>query len=117
MSMSRISAMLIYLVSGILAAISQLLLKIAADGSKQKAGYRKFLDIRIIIAYSLLFLTIFMNMIAMRYLPYKYTPVLATISYIFVLLLSHFYLHEKISKKQSVGTILIFLGIIVFGIS
>ena len=57
-----------------------------------------------------------MNMIAMRYMPYKYVPVLAPVSYIFVLLLSYFILKENINKKQIIGTILIFFGIVIFNI-
>lgn len=100
-----------------LAAVSQLLLKIAAQKNKEAKGVMRLLDARVIAAYIMLFATIFMNMIAMRYMPYKYTPVLATISYIFVLLLSYFGLKERINKKQIAGTLLIFAGIVVFNLS
>lgn len=117
MMMNRMIAISIYVCSGMLAALSQLLLKIAANENGQMKGLKKLLNFKVIVAYGMLFATIFMNMIAMRYMPYKYTPILATISYIFVLILSRLCLHEKIKKKQMMGTILIFAGIVIFNLS
>ena len=113
MNMNRGLAVLIYVCSGMLAAVSQLLLKISAQKQKKK---NYLIDLRVIVSYGILFTTIFMNMIAMRYMPYKYVPVLAPVSYIFVLLLSYFILKENINKKQIIGTILIFFGIVIFNI-
>ncbi len=115
--MSRGIAIIIYTCSGLLAAVSQMLLKIAAEKNKEASGIRRLLNIRVIISYLMLLCTIFMNMIAMRYMPYKYTPVLATISYVFVMLLSYFVLRERISKKQVIGMVMIFTGIVVFNLS
>lgn len=115
--MNKELAILIYCCSGMLAAVSQLLLKIVAEKNKKNVGLQKLLDIRVILAYGMLLSTIFMNMIAMRYMPYKYTPVLATISYVFVLLLSYFVLKERINKRQFFGTLLIFAGIVVFNLN
>lgn len=114
MSMSKGIAIFIYTCSGMMAAISQLLLKVAAQQNEESKGLQKILNTKVIFSYLILFVTIFMNMIAMRYISYKYTPILATISYVFVLLFSRVGLKESISKKQMVGMILIFTGIIVF---
>ena len=115
--MSRGIATFIYICSGLLVALSQLLLKIDAKENKRGIGMKKILNVRVIAAYATLFVTIFMNMFAMRYILYKYTPILATMSYAFVLLLSCFFLGEHISRRQWIGVVLIFAGIVVFNIS
>lgn len=109
-------AVFIYVCSGMLAALSQLLLKIAADRNGQVKGLKKYLNLRVISAYSIMFMTVFMNMVAMRYMPYKYTPILSTVSYVFVLILSRLCLKEKIRKKQAVGAVFIFTGIVIFNV-
>ncbi|MCR5331025.1 MAG: EamA family transporter [Lachnospiraceae bacterium] len=104
----------IYTASGFIAAISQLLLKFAALKPNGRTGILKYLDIRIISSYAMLFGTVFMNMIAMRFMPYKFAPVLSTLSYVFVLILGKLVLHEEIGKKRASGILVIFLGMIVF---
>ena len=106
----------IYTVSGLVAALSQLILKFAAMKPNGRQGLMQYLDYRIILSYGMLFATIFFNMIAMRYMPYKYAPVLASLSYVFMLILGRFVLHEEIGKKRMIGIILIFLGMFVFQI-
>lgn len=112
--MNEYIAIGIYTVSGLIAAVSQLMLKFAALKPNGRQGLLQFLDWRIITSYGMLFMTIFFNMIAMRYMPYKYAPVLSCLSYVFVLILGRFVLHETISRKQWGGIILIFLGMYVF---
>jgi len=105
----------IYVASGIVAALSQLLLKLSAQ-EEAKSVLAKFLNVKVIVAYIMLFSTIFMNMVAMNHIPYKFVSPLSTLSYIFVIILSNVVLKEKISKKQIVGMILIFIGIMVFNL-
>ena len=104
----------IYTVSGLVAAISQLILKFAALKPNGKEGIMRYMDIRIVISYAMLFATVFMNMIAMRYMPYKFAPVLSSVSYVFVLILGRFVLHERIGGKKALGIVIIFLGMFVF---
>lgn len=112
--MNNIIAIGIYTVSGFIAAVSQLILKLAASKPNGKTGIMQYMDIRIIASYGMLFATIFLNMIAMRYMPYKYAPVLSSLSYVFVLLLGRFVLHETIGKKKMVGIVMIFFGMMVY---
>ena len=104
----------IYTVSGFIAAISQLILKFAALKPNGKSEIMQYMDIRIIISYCMLFGTVFLNMIAMRYMPYKFAPVLSSLSYVFVLILGRIVLHERIGGKRMAGILLIFLGMFVF---
>lgn len=104
----------IYLLSGLVAAISQIILKKAAVRPNGKAGIMKYMDARILAAYALLLLTLFMGMVALRYMPYKYAPVLSTFSYIFVLVLGKAVLKEQASAGQMAGAALIIAGIVLF---
>ena len=104
----------IYAASGFIAAISQLILKIVALKDNGKIALMQYADIRIIVAYTMLLSTIFLNMIAMRYIPYKFVPVLSSLSYVFVLILGKVILRENIGKKRMMGILLIFAGIFIF---
>lgn len=112
--MNKWIAVFLYICSGLVAAISQLLMKKEAKKNKEEKGIRRILHIRIIFAYGLMFSTIFINMFAMRYVPYKYTAVLGTFSYIFVLLLGYLGLKEQIGKIRALGACVILVGIVVF---
>ncbi len=110
---SEIPGILIYTISGLIAAYSQLILKKTATTSGDK-GIKQYLDWRIIASYGMMFSTILLNMIAMRYIPYKYTPVLSSLSYVFVLILGKIVLHENFGRNKLIGIALILSGMIVF---
>ena len=112
--MNKWIAVFLYGCSGLIAAISQLLMKLEAEKSREERGVRRILHIRVMAAYGLMFGTILINMIAMRYIPYKYVPVLGTFSYIFVLLLGYFVLKESVGKRKVLGACMILLGIVIF---
>ena len=112
--MNNYFAIAIYTLSGLIAAISQLILKFAAIKPNGKTGVMQYMDVRIISSYTMLFGTVFMNMIAMRYMPYKFAPVLSSLSYVFVLILGKVVLHEEIGRKRAMGILLIFAGMLVF---
>lgn len=112
--MNEYIAIVIYIASGLIAAISQLILKLTALKPNGRQGVLQYMDWRIVISYGMLFMTIFFNMIAMRYMLYKYAPVLSCLSYVFVLMLGRLVLHETVSKRKWVGIIAIFLGMYIF---
>jgi drug/metabolite transporter (DMT)-like permease len=112
--MNSVIAIGIYITSGFIAAISQLMLKLAAMRPNCRSGFMRYMDIRIVLAYGMLFTTILFNMFVMRYMPYKYVPVLSSLSYVFVLILGKMVLKETIGKKRIVGIAMIFLGMFIF---
>lgn len=84
------------------------------EGQRRGKGIRRIFHIRVMAAYGLMLGTMFINMIAMRYVPYKYVAVLGTFSYIFVLLLGYFVLKEHIGKVRALGACVILAGIVLF---
>ena len=114
--MNKWIAIILYICSGLIAAISQLLMKKEAKRNKEEKGIRQILHFKVLFAYGLMFSTIFINMLAMRYVPYKYTAALGTFSYIFVLLLGYFGLKEQIGKVKAAGACVLIVGIFIFNL-
>ena len=88
------NGVLIYLITPLISAISQLILKKAADNPKF-TGIRAYL-----------------NLPVMRTLALTIASVLEASSYIYVMALSFFFLKEKISARRLIGNIVIVIGII-----
>ena len=76
----------------------------------------EFLNIQVIVGYSLLVITMFLNIIAYRNIEYKLGPIINSLTYVFVLFFGVVIFHEKLSKNKIFGIILILLGIFVFNL-
>ena len=101
------------LASVLIGAISQILLKTAAN-KKQDNFLKKFLNITVIVAYGMMFGSSLCSMFALRHLPLNLMPVFQATSFFWVLLLSRLILKEKILKCNVVGICIIFFGIIIY---
>ena len=105
------NGVLIYLITPLLSAISQLILKKAADNPKY-SGLRAYLNAPVILAYGLFFGCMLLNVIALRTLDLTIASVLEASSYIYVMALSFFFLKEKITLRKLIGNLIIVVGII-----
>ena len=105
------SGVLIYLVTPLLSALSQLMLKKAADNPKY-TGLRAYLNWQVILAYALFFGCMLLNVVALRTLDLTIASVLEASGYIYVMALSFFFLKEKISRRRLIGNIVIIVGIV-----
>ena len=105
------SSILIYLITPFVAAVSQLILKKAADNPKFK-GIRYYLNAPVIFAYTLFFGCMLLNVVALQTLELSVAGVLEATGYLYVMLLSHFFLHEKITARKLAGNALIVTGIL-----
>lgn len=112
--MSRVIGICIYIIGSIATATAQLMLKNAAVKRKHISGIRKLLNIKIILAYGMIFGALAGNMIAMRTMYYKETIIFSAFPYIFVLFIGKFCFKESIDIKKSIGITLIFLGMAVY---
>ena len=102
---------LIYLLTPMVAAISQLLLKKAADNPKH-IGLKYYLNHSVLLAYALFFGCMLLNVVALQTLDLTVASVLEASGYLYVMLLSHFFLKEKITRRKLWGNALIILGIL-----
>lgn len=89
----------------------QILLKKQADKTSQKTGFIwKFLNLRVIVAYGFLFLSLALNQIALKQVPVSVLPCITSTSFIWIFLFGFLILKEKPSKKKIIGVALILLG-------
>ncbi len=103
----------IFVLSVFIASCSQIILKKSAD-KKHESFIKEYLNLPVIIGYGMMFLSTILTIIAFRKIAFKNGPIIESIGYIFVLLLSRIFLDEKITKNKLIGNIIIILGIIVF---
>ena len=94
-------------------AISQVLLKQSANEEHQKPLY-EYLNWRVMLAYAIFAVVLLVNTYAYTRVDLKYGAILDSFSYIFVLLLSHWVLKEKITTGKVVGNIIIVVGIVIY---
>lgn len=93
---------------------SQLLLKTSAS-RKHRSPVGMILNWRVMVSYGIMFVTLITNIYAMKHgVQLKDMPILEATGYVFVPLLSSFFLAEKISRYNICSIVLIILGIIVF---
>ncbi|MEI6752086.1 MAG: hypothetical protein WCK78_02865 [Paludibacter sp.] len=105
---------LVVIIGVFMASVSQLLLKQSAL-LKQKSIIKEYLNVKVILAYSLFGLSVILNIIAMKYgVKLKEIPILETLGYLFVFGLSFFLLKERLNKQELIATVFILIGVIVF---
>ena len=103
----------IYCLSVTVASVSQLLLKKSA--MKQHGSFLKeYCNPYVITGYGMLFLSMFLTILAFRGMEYKNGPVIESLGYVLVLVLGRIFFHEKITVRKLTGTLCILAGILVF---
>jgi uncharacterized membrane protein len=105
---------LVVVVSVFIASVSQLFLK-KSSLIKHATFIKEYINFRVFIGYSLLVFSIFLNLIALKNgVRVKDMPIIESLSYIFVPILSLIFLKEKITRKKLIGTFIIIFGMVVF---
>lgn len=96
------------------ASCSQILLKKSAV-KPHRSKLAEILNWQVIVAYSVFFTSVIINVIALRYgVNVKDLPILEALGYIFVPILSTVVLQEKLNKKNVLAMMLIIGGIVFF---
>ena len=111
--MNNMSYYILYLISVTIAAFSQLLLKKSANRTHESL-LKEYLNPYVIGGYGLLVMSMLLTMGAYRGLAYKNGPIIESLGYVLVMLLSGIFLKEKITARKIAGTALILVGILVF---
>lgn len=109
----NISYMLILIVSVLIASISQILLKKSAEITYPSL-LKEYLNFYVVFGYGMMVISTVLTIIAFKGLDYKNGPIIESIGYLFVMLLSWKFLNEKITKKKIIGNALILIGIVIF---
>ena len=71
------------------------------------------MNVRVITAYGIFFLSSFLTMFAYKYVPLSMGPMLEACGYIFVSVLGVLVLKEKVGRRKVAGMTLIILGILI----
>ncbi len=111
--MNNMSYYILYLISVTIAAFSQLLLKKSANRTHESL-LKEYLNLYVIGGYGLLVVSMLLTIGAYRGLAYKNGPIIESLGYVLVMLLSGIFLKEKITARKIAGTALILVGILVF---
>ena len=105
----------IFLFSVLISSIAQIILKKSA-GKKYDSVIKEYLNIRVIGAYSIFFLSTLLTMYAYKGVPLTLGTLLEAAGYIYIPILSFFILKEKITPRMVIGSLFIICGIIVYNL-
>ena len=102
----------IFLFSVFISSVSQIILNKSAN-IKYENPIREYLNIRVIVAYSIFLLSSFVTIYAYKFVPLSIGPVLESAGYVFVTVLGYIFLKERVGKKKLLGLACILCGIVV----
>ena len=106
---------LIYLSAQVLAAITEILLKVSAN-KPHTTLLKEYVNLTVFLAYFLYAPTILIHIYAYKFIPISLGVILGSTAYILVPLLGRVVLKEKISRMKLFGMAVIVAGIIVFNL-
>ena len=104
---------IVWIISVLISSIAQVMLKAEAD-KKHESRLKEYLNPMVITAYGIFFLSTFLTMYALKYVPLTYSPIIEPLSYIFVPVIGVLVLKEKISRRRMLGIAVMMVGIAVF---
>ncbi len=108
------SKYIILLVLAVLvSSVSQIILKKSASKTYNSI-FREYFNLYVITGYGLMVVSTVLVILGLRGVPYKNEPIIESLGYIFVMILSNLILGEKITKKKIIGNLLILSGIIIY---
>lgn len=99
--------------SVVLSSVSQILLKISAKKS-HGSFLKEYLNPLVIIGYVFMGGATLTTIAAYQGIDYKNGPIIESLGYILVMVLSYFLLKETVTKKKIMGYVMILIGVIVF---
>ena len=107
---------LLLICSVIIAAFAQILLKKAASKT-YSSWIREYLNVYVIAGYGMMFLSLFMTTISYKgFTNFANVPLLESLGYVAVMVLSYFFYKEKITLRKALGIALILVGIFVYNV-
>ena len=105
---------LFLLASVVVSSVSQVLLKIGAKREYPR-GIREYLNLPVISGYALMVFSTLLSMLAFHFgVAFKDSPVIESLGYVLVMVLSRVCFGEKITRRKLTGNLLIMAGIIIF---
>jgi drug/metabolite transporter (DMT)-like permease len=106
---------LLFLFAVAVAGFGQVALKRAAM-EQGRSLLRQYANGYVVLGYFLMFCSMGMISVAYRGVPFKEGPVLESLTFVWVPLLSSFFLGERITKTKALGFLIIIFGVVVFSL-
>lgn len=106
----------IMLLGTFISAVSQVLLKIAANKTYDNK-IKEYINPFVIVAYGIFFLATLMNVVAYKVVPLSMGPILEATSYLYVTVFGVTMFKEKINSKKLIALALIIIGIVIYGLA
>ena len=103
----------VYLLGVFISAVSQVMLKKAAQ-RRYDTALAEYLNPLVISAYALFFLTTLMTIYAYKVIPISLGPVLEATSYLYVTFFGVTIFKERLGAKKAAALVLIVLGIVIY---
>lgn len=103
----------ILIASVFIASFSQILLKKSAQ-KQYTSLIREYLNAYVICGYGMMFLSMFLTIIAYSSLDFTNVQIVEALGYVIILFLSYFFFGEKISKRKVLGILFIMGGLLVY---
>ena len=105
----------LYLISVLLSAVSQVLLKKAAL-RPHRSLLSEYTDIRVVSGYLLFFFCTLLTALAYRGVPRNLGPVLESTGYLYVTIFGVLFFHDKLNRRKVLALALIVFGICVYSL-
>ena len=99
--------------SVVIAGFSQILLKKGAM-REYSSFIREYLNGYVITGYFMMFISLFITMLAYRGMDFMNVPVIEAVGYILVPVLSFLFFKEQFTRKKVIGICLILNGIFIY---
>jgi drug/metabolite transporter (DMT)-like permease len=107
---------LAFLLGVLFTSTAQICLKIGANKNRERISYKLFINKWTVTGYILFFSVIIFNTYGLTKLPIITGIMFNPFIYILVAVFSFILLGERFTKKQVFGSIIIIIGILVFGL-
>lgn len=100
-------------ISVLIASCSQILLKKSAN-IEYSNKLKEYMNVYVIVGYGMMVVSILLTIYAYTGLEYKNGPIIESLGYIFIMVLSWMVFKEKITIKKLLGNMLILVGIAIY---
>jgi drug/metabolite transporter (DMT)-like permease len=106
---------IVWIISVLISSIAQVMLKAEAN-KEHESRLKEYLNPMGVTAYAIFFLSTFLTMYALKYVPLTYSPIIEPLSYIFVPVIGVLVLKEKLSARRVLGIVIMLAGIVIFSL-
>ena len=107
---------MVAMMSVVFSSLAQILLK-KSSGESKKHWIFDYLNVKVFVAYGIIFICMFMMIYAFTGMYYRYGVIIESLSYLLIMIFSGFFLKEKITRKRIIGNCIIVLGVLIFTIN